>query len=102
VIKQAEDTTSKLRTLVGWSLTPVKFLFHVNFTDPGEGIIVTEAFTNPLVLIPIGKLTPGEYNIQVPIVQYILNINEEDNPIYTQILTFDPVIWEQTIIINNS
>lgn len=78
---------------------PAKFIFQVNFTDPGEDVIVTQALTNPLVLVPIGKLTPGEYHIEVPIVQYILNFDEEGNPIYTQILTFAPVYWEQTLTI---
>jgi hypothetical protein len=74
----------------------------VNFTDPGEGVIVTQALTNPLVLVPIGKLTPGEYNIEVPIVWYILSIDEEGNPIYTQIMTFAPVIWRQSLTINKT
>ncbi len=81
---------------------PVKFLFQVNFTDPGEGVIVTQALTNPLVLVPIGKLTPGEYRIEVPIVQYILSIDEEGNQIYTQIMTFAPVIWEQSFTISKT
>ena len=81
---------------------PVKFLFQVNFTDPGENVMVTQAFTNPLVLVPIGKLTSGEYNIEVPITQYILNIDEEGNPYYTPILTFAPVIWEQTLMIHST
>jgi len=78
---------------------PVKFLFQVNFTDPGEDVIVTQAMTNPLVLVPIGKLTPGEYNIEVPINQYILSFDKEGNPIYTQIMTFAPVIWEETLTV---
>ena len=78
---------------------PVKFLFQVNFTDPGEGVMVTEALTNPLVLVPIGKLTTGEYNIEIPIAQYIHNIEEDGNPYYTQILTFAPVIWTQKFTI---
>jgi hypothetical protein len=81
---------------------PVKFLFQVNFTDPGKGVFTTDALTNPLVLVPIGKLTPGEYNIEVPIIQYILNIDEEGNPVYTPILTFAPVIWEQTFTVRNT
>jgi len=81
---------------------PVKFLFQVNFTDPGEDVVVTQALTNPLVLVPIGKLTPGEYNIEVPIAQYILNFDEKGNPYCTQILTFAPVIWEQTLIISKT
>jgi hypothetical protein len=72
----------------------------VNFTDPGEGVIVTQGVTNPLVLIPIGKLAPGEYNVEVPIIQYILSIGGEGNPIYTKILTFAPVIWTQSLTIS--
>jgi hypothetical protein len=79
---------------------PVKFLFQVNFTDPGEGVATTDALTNPLVLVPIGKLTAGEYNIEVPIAQYVLNIDQEGTPSYTQILTFAPVFWKQTLTIN--
>ena len=87
----------------GWLESyPVKFLFQINFTDPGENVATTQALTNPLVLVPIGKLTPGEYNIEVPIAQYILNYDQKGNPYYTQILTFAPVIWEQTLIISAS
>lgn len=78
---------------------PVKFLFQVNFTDPGKGVATTDALTNPLVLVPIGKLTVGEYDIEVPVTQYILNIDQEGNPSYTQILTFAPVYWEQKLTI---
>lgn len=81
---------------------PVKLLFQINFTDPGEDVIVTQALTNPLILVPIGILTPGEYTIEAPIAQYILNFGENGNPIYTQILTFAPVFWEQTLTINKT
>jgi len=81
---------------------PVKLILQVNFTDPGEDVIVTQALTNPLILVPIGKLTPGEYHIEVPIAQFILNFDEKGNPYYTQILTFAPVIWEQTLIISKT
>jgi len=80
---------------------PVKFLFQINFTDPGEDVMVTEALTNPIVLVPIGKLTSGEYKIEVPIAQYILNFDDEGKPNYTQILTFAPVFWEETLSISN-
>ena len=79
---------------------PVKFLFQVNFTDPGEDLLVTQALTNPLVLVPIGKLSPGDYKIEVPIAEYILNIDEKGNTHYTQIMTFAAVIWEQTLTIS--
>jgi hypothetical protein len=87
----------------GWLESyPVKFLFQVNFTDPGEGVATPAVLTNPLVLVPIGRLTPGEYHIEVPIVQYILNFDDEGNPYYTQILTFAPVFWEQTFTIRST
>jgi hypothetical protein len=87
----------------GWLESyPVKFRFHVNFTDPGEGLMVTQALTNPLVLVPIGKLTPGEYNVEVQITMFILNIDEEGNTYYTPIMTFAPVIWKQTLTITNT
>lgn len=87
----------------GWLESyPVKFRFHVNFTDPGEGLMVTQALTNPLVLVPIGKLTPGEYNIEVQITMFILNVDEEGNTYYTPIMTFAPVIWKQTLTITNT
>ena len=87
----------------GWLESyPVTFRFHVNFTDPGEGLMVTQALTNPLVLMPIGKLKPGEYNIEVQITQFILNVDEEGNTYYTPIMTFAPVIWKQTLTISNT
>jgi len=79
---------------------PVKFFFQVNFTDPGKGVATTDALTNPLVLVPLGRLTVGEYDIEVPITQYVLDIDQEGNPSYTQILTFAPVFWEQRLIID--
>jgi len=85
----------------GWLESyPVKFLFQVNFTDPGDGVATTDALTNPLVLVPIGKLTTGEYNIEVPITQYIFNIDHKGTQSYTQKLTFAPVFWEQRLTIH--
>jgi len=52
---------------------PAKFVFHGNFTDPDENVLVTQALTNPLVLVPIGRLTPGNYTIEVHIVQFIFS-----------------------------
>ena len=87
----------------GWleSYPPI-FRFQVNVTDPGEGVMVTQALTNPLVLVPIGKLTPGEYNVEVYVTWFILNIDEEGNTYYTPIMTFAPVIWKQTLTITNT
>ncbi|MBS7614918.1 protease complex subunit PrcB family protein [Candidatus Bathyarchaeota archaeon] len=72
---------------------PLRLRFEVNFTNPGEGIPVTQAFTNPLVLIPLGRLSPGEYEVQVHIDTYILTFDENGNPVYTLILTFKEELW---------
>lgn len=81
---------------------PVKLRFHVNFTDPGEDVIVTQALTNPVVLVPIGKLYPGEYEIEVPIVQYIQTFDGNGNIEWQQVMTFKEVVWKQSLRINNS
>jgi hypothetical protein len=78
---------------------PTRLRFEVNFTNPGEGVPVTEAFTNPLVLIPLGKLGPGEYEVQVHVDTYILTYDVQGKPIYTQILTFKEELWTQTFIV---
>ena len=78
---------------------PVKFRFQVDFIDPGEGVAVTQALTNPLVLFPIGELSPGEYQIEVHILLYFLTFDEEGNPTYTQAQTFREEVWEHTFTI---
>ena len=84
----------------GWLESyPVKFRFHVNTTDPGEGLLVTQALTNPLVIVPIGKLTPGEYNIEVNITWFTETIDENQKTVYTPIMTFAPIEWKQTLTI---
>jgi hypothetical protein len=75
---------------------PVKFRLQTDFIDPGEGVAVTEALTNPLVLFPIGQLSPGEYQIEVHILQYILTFDQEGNPTYTQVQTFKEEVWTET------
>jgi hypothetical protein len=81
---------------------PVKFRFQVNFTDPGEGVAVTQAFTNPALLVPIGKLTPGEYKVEIHIVSYILTFDEHGEPVYTPIMTFKEEVWSETLTITSS
>jgi hypothetical protein len=81
---------------------PVKFRFQVNFTDPGEGVIVTEAFTNPLVLVPIGHLSPGRYQVEVHIVSYILTYDAQGQPSYRPIMTFREEVWTQTLTVTGS
>jgi hypothetical protein len=72
---------------------PVKLRFEVNLTNPGEGVGVTEAFTNPLTLITIGKLDPGEYIVEVHIDTYILTFDSQGKPVYTLLLTFKEELW---------
>jgi len=72
---------------------PVKLRFEVNFTNPGEGVPVTEAFTDPLAVIPIGRLDPGEYVVEVHIDTYILTFDSQGNPVYTLLLTFKEELW---------
>ncbi|MBS7657467.1 protease complex subunit PrcB family protein [Candidatus Bathyarchaeota archaeon] len=78
---------------------PLRLRFEVNFTNPGEGVAVTEAFTNPLVLVPLGTLSPGEYEVQVHIDTYILTYDENGNPVYTLIQTFKEELWTATFIV---
>ena len=87
----------------GWLESyPAQFRFHINVTDPGEGLVVTQTLTNPLMLMPITKLSPGEYHIQVSVTQFIQNVDEEGNISYQPIMTFAPVIWEQTLTITKT
>lgn len=87
----------------GWLESyPVKFRFHVNFTDPGEGVIVTQALTNPIVLVPLGKLSPGEYTVEVHVVSYIQTVDEHGNIEWITIMTFKEEVWTQNFTITNS
>lgn len=38
---------------------------HATYTDPGPGMMVTQAFTQPTAIIPIGKLSPGSYEVKL-------------------------------------
>jgi len=78
---------------------PVKLRFEANFTDPGEGVYVTEAFTNPLVLIPLGRLSPGLYTVEVHVDTYILTFDAQGKPVYTLLLTFREELWTQTFVV---
>jgi hypothetical protein len=81
---------------------PVKFRFHANFTDPGEDVVVTQALTNPMVLVPIGKLSPGEYQIEVHVVSYIQTFDEHGNVEWITVMTFKEEVWTQNLTITNS
>ena len=75
---------------------PTTFLFDVNFTDPGEGVIVTEAFTNPLVLVPIGNLSAGKYVVEAHIYRFILTYDASGKPVYTPVQTLVEEVWKES------
>lgn len=81
---------------------PVKFRFQVNVTDPDKDMMVTQALTNTLVMVPIGKLTAGEYHIEVNITWFTQTIDENGNTVYTPIMTFAPIEWKQTLTITGT
>ncbi|NIU85072.1 MAG: protease complex subunit PrcB family protein [Candidatus Thorarchaeota archaeon] len=72
---------------------PVCF-FEVNFTDPGKGISVTEALTNPVVLVPIGKLSLGKYIARAHIDSFILTYDPAGKPVFTPVKTLVEEVWE--------
>ncbi len=42
-----------------------KFVVRATFTDPSKGAIVTQAFTQPTAVVPLGRLPPGEYTAEL-------------------------------------
>jgi len=81
---------------------PVKFRLQVNFTEPGEGGATTQEFTSPSLLVPIGKLTPGKYQVEIHIVSYILTFDEQGKPVYNPIMTFKEEVWTQTLTVTDA
>jgi len=69
-----------------------------NFTDPGEGIMVTEAFTNPTALILVGRLPRGEYTVRLHVDLFILEM-VEGKIVRVPILTFAEVVWTATFTV---
>jgi len=84
----------QLKSQVWLESYPVVCSFTANFTDPGEGVAVTEALTNPLVLVPMGKLPPGFYMARVHIERFIMTYDSEGDPLYTPIETLVEEVWE--------
>ena len=70
------------------------FRFPVDFTDPGEGVPVTEAFTNPIALIPVGRLDPGLYVVRAHIDRFIMTFDGSGNPVYDPVETLVEEVWE--------
>jgi hypothetical protein len=84
----------QLKSLVWLESYPVVSYFKANFTDPGEGVPVTEALTNPVVLVPLGKLSSGLYVGRVHIDSFIMTYDSEGDPVYTPIATLVEEVWE--------
>jgi hypothetical protein len=73
---------------------PVVFRLDVDFIDPGEGVPVTEAFTNPIALIPVGHLDPGLYIVRAHIDLFIMTFDESGKPVYDHVETLVEEVWE--------
>ena len=41
------------------------FIVRATFTDPGRGAMVTQAFTQPTAIVPLGKLPAGSYSAEL-------------------------------------
>lgn len=50
-----------------------EFAVYATYTDPGEGLMATQAFTQPTVIIPIGKLENGDYKATLKVTGIIEN-----------------------------
>jgi len=53
------------------------------------------------VVVPIGKLSAGTYNIEVNITWFTQNVDENGTTTYAPIMTFAPIVWKQTLEITN-
>jgi hypothetical protein len=73
---------------------PVVFRFEVDLTDPGEGVMVTEALTNPIALNTVGHLDSGHYIVRAHIDRYIMTFDDDGNPVYDQVETLVDEVWE--------
>jgi hypothetical protein len=84
----------QLKSHVWLEGSPVVCFFTANFTDPGEDVMVTQALTNPLVLVTMGNLSPGKYVARVHIDSFVMTFDSEVNPNYTPIQTLVEEVWE--------
>lgn len=44
---------------------------HATYTDPGPGMMVTQAFTQPTAIVPIGILSEGLYQAQLRVTRVV-------------------------------
>jgi hypothetical protein len=84
----------QLKSLVWLESYPVVGFFKANFTDPWEDGPVEEAETNPLVLVPLGKLSSGLYVGRVHIDSFTMYYDSGGDPVYNPIETFVEEVWE--------
>ncbi len=49
------------------------FTVYATYTDPGEGMMVTESFSQPTAIIPVGKLENGDYKAALKVTRIIEN-----------------------------
>jgi hypothetical protein len=48
-----------------------EFIVYANYTDPGKEMVVTQAFTQPTAIIPVGKLEKGNYKASLKVTKEI-------------------------------
>ncbi len=41
------------------------YLVHAEYSNPGEGMMVTGEFTHPTAIIPVGKIPQGDYKVKL-------------------------------------
>ncbi len=58
----------------GVERTGNEFVVHATYTNPEKGAIVTQAFTQPTAVVPLGKLPPGAYSAEL----YVRRGGEEE------------------------
>ncbi len=93
--------TIQVKTFSWLESYPVNLRFAVDVVDPGDEVAVTEAITNPLVLMPFGQLDPGVYVVEVHVDTYILTFDDQGNPVYTLLQTLLEETWSLTFIIDD-
>ncbi len=54
------------------------FTIHSTYTDPGKGMMLTQAFTQPTAIIPIGIIQPGNYEVRLMVTQVIMDSEGEN------------------------
>ncbi len=47
------------------------FIVYATYTDPGSGMMVTQAFTQPIAIIPLGKLSVGDYEAKLMVTSIV-------------------------------